>query len=93
LHARLGPHYEVSSTCYSQGGETASGQQTRPGIVANDFLPLGTWIRLDHPVFGRRSYEVLDRIGSGTELDLFDPSESACIEYGRREIGFHVINQ
>lgn len=81
----------MSSTCYAQGGTTASGEQTRPGIVANNFLPLGTWIELDQPEFGRRRYQVEDHIGSGSELDFFNESEAACDQYGRREIGFRVI--
>jgi hypothetical protein len=59
--------------------------------VANNFLPLGTWIELDRLAFGRRRYQVEDHIGSGSELDIFNPSEAACDEYGRREIGFRVI--
>jgi hypothetical protein len=47
-------HYTVQATCYAQAGITASGQETRAGIVANDFLALGTHIRLDESVFGRR---------------------------------------
>jgi hypothetical protein len=46
---------------------------------------------LDRPVFGRREYRVEDRIGSGSELDIYNPSEAACDNYGREEIGFHVI--
>jgi len=88
----LGRHYTVSSTCYAQGGTTASREQTRPGIVANNFLPLGSWIELDHPEFGRQRYQVEDHIGSGSELDLFNESEAACINYGRREIGFRVVS-
>lgn len=87
----LGAHYTVSSTCYSQGGITSSGASVYFGEVANNFLPLGTRILLDHPAFGRREYQVEDRIGYGSELDIYNPSESACIEYGRREIGFHLI--
>jgi 3D (Asp-Asp-Asp) domain-containing protein len=85
-------HYEVSSTCYAQGGVTASGEDAYLGEVAvlPGFLPLGTHIRLDHPEFGRRNYVVLDHIGHGSELDIFNPSEEACIQYGRREIGFTV---
>ena len=81
----------VSSTCYAQGGITASGQQARPGEVANNVLPLGTHIILDHPAFGRQEYVILDRIGSGSELDIFNESESACNAYGRQERGFSVL--
>jgi 3D (Asp-Asp-Asp) domain-containing protein len=87
---KLSPHYTVSSTCYAQGGTTASGRQTFVGEVANNSLPLGTRIRLDRPVFGRREFVVLDRIGSGSELDIYEPSEATCLDYGRREIGFRV---
>jgi 3D (Asp-Asp-Asp) domain-containing protein len=88
---RLGQHFTVSSTCYAQSGQTASGQQTRPGIVANNFLPLGTKVTLDRPEFGRRLYRVEDRIGYGSQLDLYNPSELSCIAYGRRELGFRVV--
>ena len=87
-------HYEVSSTCYAQGGPTAT-----PGVdayfgevaVLPGFLPLGTHILLDHPAFGRRTFIVRDHIGEGSQLDIFNPSESACLQYGRREIGFTVV--
>jgi 3D (Asp-Asp-Asp) domain-containing protein len=83
----------VSSTCYAQSGTTASGEQTRPGIVAvlPGFLPLGARIKLDRPAFGRRLYRVEDHIGYGSELDIYNESEAACIDYGRREIGFRVV--
>jgi 3D (Asp-Asp-Asp) domain-containing protein len=81
----------VESTCYAQGTITASGGPVFIGEVANDFLPLGTHIVLDHPVFGRGEFVVEDRIGSGSELDFYNPSESVCLEYGRERIGFSVV--
>jgi len=60
------------------------------GEVASNQFPLGTKIMLDHPVFGHREYVVLDRIGYGSELDFYNPSEAACDEYGREEVGFRV---
>jgi hypothetical protein len=54
-------------------------------------LPLGTRIQLDHPVFGRRIYRVEDHIGWGSQLDIFNPSEAACLQYGLHEIGFRVL--
>lgn len=85
----------MASTCYAQSGTTASGEQTRPGIVAvlPGFLPLGAWIRLDHPAFGRSVYQVEDHIGSGSELDIYNPSESACLQYGRQTRGFTVMRR
>src|ERR1017187_6241891 len=84
-HHPLGRHYDVSSTCYAEGGKTSSGEQAYFGEVANNFLSLGTRIKLDHPAFGRRDFVVLDHIGSGSELDIFTPSESSCNIYGRVE--------
>lgn len=90
LSSTEGQHYAVS-TCYDQGGTTASGQQAHFGEVANDFLALGTRIMLDQPAFGRRVFTVLDRIGHGSELDIFYPSEASCLQYGRRRVGFRVL--
>lgn len=85
------PHWRyVSSTCYAQAGTTASGAQTFVGEVAMNSVPLHTHIELSRPVFGHRRFVVLDRIGSGSELDIYDPSERACIDYGRRRIGYVV---
>ena len=86
-------HVWASSTCYSQGTVTASGQRVHIGIVAQNTLRFGTRIRLDHPAFGRRYFTVEDRIGSGSELDIFNPSERACIQYGRREVGYTVVTR
>lgn len=84
-------HIFASSTCYSQGTITASGHPVRFGIVAQNTLRFGTRIRLDRPAFGRRYFRVEDRIGSGSELDIYDPSEAACIRYGRREVSYVVV--
>lgn len=84
-------HYDVSSTCYHQGSITASRRSVFVGEVANNFLALGTHIRLDRSVFGRRRFIVLDRIGWGSELDIYGPSEAACIRYGRQRISFTVV--
>ena len=85
------PHYVVSSTCYSQGSITASGRPVFIGEVASNQFPLGTRIVLDRPAFGRREFVVLDRIGYGSELDFYNPSEATCVRWGRREVGFYVL--
>ena len=81
----------VDSTCYHQGSITASGEPVYVGEVANNFLPLGTRILLDRPVFGQREFQVEDHIGWGSELDIYGPSESACLDYGRETIGFWTL--
>jgi 3D (Asp-Asp-Asp) domain-containing protein len=86
-----GHHYTVSATCYAQGSITASGGPVYVGEVANNFLALGTRIYLDGSVFGKRDYVVEDRIGYGSELDFYNPSEATCLWFGRREIGFRTL--
>ena len=88
---RLGTHYTVDSTSYCQSGTTASGKQTYWGEVANNFLPLGTLIKLDQPVNGKSYFRVEDHIGYGSQLDIFQWSCTAALDYGRREIGFRVV--
>lgn len=74
----------VDTTAYCQTGRTASGQWTRPGIAAANWLRLGTRIRISPPAFGRSLFVVMDRIGWGTSLDLWTTSCSAALQYGRR---------
>ena len=77
----------VTTTAYSpcsSGTITASGQPVRPGIAAANWLPLGTRIRIWPPAFGRTRYVVDDRVGYGTQLDLYTSSCTAAIQYGRR---------
>jgi 3D (Asp-Asp-Asp) domain-containing protein len=88
LAARV--HVWASATCYSQGTITASGRHVFVGEVAQNTLRFGTWITLDRQVFGRRHFVVLDRIGHGSELDFYYPSESACVQFGRRRVGYTV---
>jgi hypothetical protein len=86
-------HVFAVSTCYSQGTITASGERVHVGIVAQNTLRFGTTIVLDRPAFGRRTYKVEDRIGAGSQLDIYDPSEAACIRYGRQRVGYTVVGR
>lgn len=93
-------HYTVASTAYSPcsaGTTMANGHHVRWGAVANNFLALGTKIRLDHRVWahrgdgrlvGRRWFTVADRIGWGSSLDIWMPNCQDAINYGRRTAGF-----
>ena len=86
----------VSATAYCLNGTTASGEETRPGIVAADprVLPLGTHIRIN----GLRQpdtvvYKVSD-VGpaiKGREIDIYMPSCGDAIRFGRRRIEVHVL--
>lgn len=81
---RLSHRIAVSSTAYCLRGGMADGTHTRPGAAASNRHPLGTRIRLERRALGRRHFRVTDRIGHGTELDLWTGSCSAAVRYGRR---------
>jgi len=80
------------ATCYAAtGSATASGAMPYVGVVASNALALGTRIRVSPAVFGRQRFVVLDRIGSGSSLDFFGPSEADCARFGRRDVTVTVL--
>jgi len=88
------PWLTVDSTSYSpcsSGTITASGKHTYFGEVAMNTLPLGTRIQIRPAAFGRSTFTVEDRIGSGSELDIYQPSCTAAIDYGRRAEHVRVL--
>lgn len=99
----LGARYTVESTAYSlcsSGSTMANGRHVRWGAVANNFLALGTRIRFDRPIVAHRSdgrlvarryFTVADRIGYGTQLDVWMPVCADAIAYGRRLATFRVV--
>lgn len=68
---------------------TAAGTTVRPGVVATNFLPLGTIIS----VAGKR-YIVEDRMNSrydGYYMDIWFPSTSEALEFGRKKLPITII--
>lgn len=101
--ARLGARYVAQSTAYapcSSGSIMANGQRVHWGAVANNVLPLGTKIRMERPVrtrrpdgrvVNRRFFRVKDRIGWGSQLDIWMPFCQDAIQWGRRTVAFRVV--
>ena len=90
------PWFTVQATSYSpcsSGTITASGQHVRLGIVAMNTVPLGTRIEISPPAFGRSTFTVEDRIGSGTQLDVYSPNCQAAVQFGRRLEHVRVTRQ
>lgn len=61
---------------------TASGQQVRKGIIANNCLKFGTVVRVDGKV-----YEVLDRMNSRYGCEVFDiwmESKAEAKQWGKQ---------
>jgi 3D (Asp-Asp-Asp) domain-containing protein len=88
----------VEVTAYCVEGETASGEQTRPGIVAADpsVLPLGSVIRVQG-LRGRhnRVYHVEDtgRKVKGRIIDIFMEDCRAAKKFGRQRARVRVIER
>lgn len=83
----------VSTTAYCLNGTMADGTYTRRRSAANNYLRLGTRIRIvGHPAGpnGMRRYVVRDRIGYGTTLDLWTETCGKAIQYGRRAVSFKI---
>jgi 3D (Asp-Asp-Asp) domain-containing protein len=83
------------ATAYAQTGVTASGEYTHRHVIAADpeLLPLGTRIKVTRA--GRYSGEyVVADTGSkieGRKLDIYLPSEAACMKFGKRRVKVKVL--
>jgi 3D (Asp-Asp-Asp) domain-containing protein len=85
----------ATSTSYcpgSSGAVMADGTRVRWGSAASNRHPLGTRLQLIGVRFhGRRTFVVRDRIGHGSDLDLWAPSCSWSRRWGRRRLRYRVI--
>jgi 3D (Asp-Asp-Asp) domain-containing protein len=86
----------VTATAYSpcsSGSVMADGHRTYFGFgaVASNDLRMHTLIRMRHPIHGRTLFRVRDRIGYGTQLDVFMPSCRDAVRFGRRRLSFRVV--
>lgn len=87
----IGTTRQVSSTGYCLTGITASGVRVGHGQAAMNGVPLGTvWRVIGGPRDGE-VFEVTDRIGHGTDFDIWFPSCDAAIQYGRRAVTVELI--
>ncbi len=78
----------LSVTCYvATGNRTASGVWPKPGMAAGNRWPFGTRLRVQR--YG--VVTVTDRIGHGSELDLFFASRIDCINFGRQRLLVSVL--
>jgi 3D (Asp-Asp-Asp) domain-containing protein len=86
------PVHVASSTSYCEQGLMADGSFVRPGSVAMNTLPLGSIVRLVGVSFeGRRLFTVRDRIGWGSDMDLWTASCTAARAWGRRAVRYRVV--
>ena len=83
------------SPCDGSTRMTASGRVAHAGLVANNDLPLGTWIVMMSPsrVMGLRTFQVADRGGPGFALDFFTEDCAWMHAFGRRPVRFRVLSK
>src|SRR5687768_344478 len=89
--AVAGERHTTRATSYCLTGRMADGTFTRDRSAAMNGVPFGTRVHLRGPqtfLNGRRIFYVRDRIGHGTELDLWTPSCRAAIRWGRRGVAY-----
>ncbi len=84
----------LNASAYCDRGITASGEYVREGICAVDringvLVPFGTKVILPNG----KVLIVKDRFGAGhnNHLDIWMASESACWQFGRRNLVCEVI--
>lgn len=91
---------EVRVTAYSSRVEetddtpfiTASGTNVRPGVVAANWLPLGTKVRIPK-IFGDRVFVVEDRMHkrNGDKLDVWFPSTEEALRFGTQVARIEIL--
>jgi 3D (Asp-Asp-Asp) domain-containing protein len=79
---------ETDSTPFT----TANGSQVRDGIVAANFLPFGTRIRIPD-YFGNKVFEVHDRMNARyqTRVDLWMLEKSDAYAWGVRNVKIEIL--
>jgi|SRR3989344_4543061 len=94
-------HYTVTATAYSSTVDqtddtpfiTASGTYVRDGIVAANFLPFGTVIKIPE-LFGDKIFVVEDRMHKrfSHRLDIWFPERQMAKEFGIKQIRIEIIS-
>lgn len=86
-----------TATAFSVEGRTASGHETRPGIVAADpkVLPLGSRIRVSGAGQYSGEYTVADtgRAIKGHDIDIFIADTAEAKRFGRRTVEVEVLGR
>ncbi len=94
--------YETFVTAYSSSADetdstpfiTASGEHVRDGIVAANFLPLGTKVKIPE-YFGDKIFVVKDRMARrhAEKVDVWFPSKDLAKAFGIRKLQVQVIQE
>jgi len=93
--------YEVSVSAYSSSVDetdstpnvTASGTRTHDGVMAANFLPIGTRVQLPD-LYGDKIFIVEDRMHRrfSDSVDVWMPSKAAAMHFGRKTSRIVVLD-
>lgn len=94
--------YEIFVTGYSSSEDetdstpfiTASGETVRDGIVATNFLPLNTKIKIPE-IFGSKIFVVKDRMNRRftDKMDIWFSSKDLAKQFGKKKLEVQVIEE
>jgi 3D (Asp-Asp-Asp) domain-containing protein len=91
------PATSFEATAYTIEGETASGEQTRKGIVAADpkVLPIGSRVRVQGAGQYDGEYTVTDtgREIKGREIDIYIANNAEAKRFGRKKVSVEVLER
>ncbi len=93
--------YYVTSTAYSSTEDqtddtpfiTAMGTHVRDGVVAANFLPFGTVLRIPE-IYGDKTFVVEDRMNNRYDyrIDLWFPTREAANDWGVKKVKIEIIS-
>ena len=69
----------------------ADGEQTYIGAAAGNLWRFGTRIKILSGRLAGTIVTISDRIGWGSQLDIFNPSCAWAIQYGRERIEVQIV--
>jgi 3D (Asp-Asp-Asp) domain-containing protein len=72
---------------------TASGTRCRDGVIAANFLPIGTKVKIEG--FGNKVFVVEDRMHPrfNHRIDIWFASHKDALKFGKRKIKYHVLQK
>lgn len=93
--------YVVAATGYSSTPEqtdhtpfiTASGIHVRDGVIAANFLPFGTIIKIPE-LFGDKTFVIEDRMNNRYwfNIDIWFPEKELAVEFGIKVIKIEIVS-
>ncbi len=100
--AIAGLTYVVEASAYSSTPDqtddspfiTAKGTHVRPGIIAANFLPFGTIVKIPE-IFGDRTFTVEDRMNSRYQkhIDVWFSDRDTAMKFGRKNVVIEIASQ